>query len=106
MWVVALDGAFEVESVRDAVAPRASEATESVLGPDDVRFRRRRREHEALGEEGRQPKGVSKKEQQRLIKEKQDKRQGTRTAKTGQKAHKADATANGAKKNGKNSLLH
>ena len=61
---------------------------------------------EALGEEGRQPKGVSKKEQQRLIKEKQDKRQGTRTAKTGQKAHKADATANGAKKNGKNSLLH
>ena len=52
------------------------------------------------------PQGVSKKEQQRLIEEKRAKKQGHRTAKTGQKAHKADATANGAKKNGKNSLLH
>ena len=54
----------------------------------------------------RRPKTVSKKEQQAAIKEKQEKRQGHRTAKTGSKANKFDAEAAGKKANQKNGLLH
>ena len=97
----------EEESSEDEEVARQRRIKEKAEAEADRQWREeRRREHEALGEEGRQPQGVSKKEQQRLIEEKRAKKQGHRTAKTGQKAHKADATANGAKKNGKNSLLH
>jgi len=97
----------EEEAEEDPEVERQRRIKEKAEAEADRLWREeRRREHEALGEEGRQPQGVSKKEQQRLIEEKRAKKQGHRTAKTGQKAHKADAVANGARKNGKNSLLH
>ena len=43
---------------------------------------------------------------QALIKEKQDKRQGTRLRKTGAKANKFDVEAAGKKANKKNGLFH
>jgi len=65
----------------------------------------RRREAEALGEDYK-PTTVSKKEQQAAIKDKLEKKQGHRTAKTGSKANKFDAEAAGKKANKKNGLVH
>jgi len=73
----------------------------------DRQFREaRRREAEELGDASKGYQGVSKKEQQALIKAKQEKRQGARLRKQGAKANKFDAEAAGAKKNKKNGLLH
>ena len=58
-----------------------------------------------LGEDYSGPKPVSKKEQQRLLEEKRQKK-GARLRKTGPKANKFDAEAAGKKKNKKNGLYH
>eukprot|EP00316_Scyphosphaera_apsteinii_P004792 CAMPEP_0119305100 /NCGR_PEP_ID=MMETSP1333-20130426/6175_1 /TAXON_ID=418940 /ORGANISM="Scyphosphaera apsteinii, Strain RCC1455" /LENGTH=280 /DNA_ID=CAMNT_0007308111 /DNA_START=11 /DNA_END=853 /DNA_ORIENTATION=- len=73
---------------------------------DRVWREERRREAEKLGETVREAQPVSKKQQQALIKEKQEKRQGHRLRKTGSKANKFDAEAAGKKANKKNGLLH
>jgi len=65
----------------------------------------RRAEAEALGEDA--PKGpIGKKEQQRLLDEKRQRKQGTRWRKEGAKANKFDAEAAGKKAAKKGGLMH